>query len=395
MPVWLQADRRFSAQAAVRMIAPTLVLLASAALAPAARSTDSSPQQTSAQLINELGLHVAAQPVRERAGWKPPRKILVVARLHEHLRDLQQVAPQVKLVELSSHTAPRDIAEADAALGICTGDVLEAAKQLQWIQWLAAGVEDCVQQPAVRERRVLVTNMQRAAGASMAEHAMAMMLMLSRHLKYFVSEQQRAHWADAEETAPELVDLEGKTILVVGLGGIGTEVAKRAHAFGMRVIATRASGRTGPDYVSYVGLPDELLKLTKDADFIVNCAPLTAQTTGIFNKEFFAAMKPTAYFINVARGGSAVTADLIAALHDQRIAGAALDVTDPEPLPSDNALWHMPNVIITPHVSAYTPVADELRLAVVREICVATSPVSRCCRWSMSSAVTEGRGPLR
>ena len=123
---------------------------------------------------------------------------------------------------------------------------------------------------------------------------MAMMLMLSRHLKYFVSEQQRAHWADAEQTAPELVDLEGKTILVVGLGGIGTEVAKRAHAFGMRVIATRASGRTGPEYVSYVGLPNELLKLTKDADFVVNCAPLTAQTTGIFNKEFFAAMKPTA-----------------------------------------------------------------------------------------------------
>ena len=78
-------------------------------------------------------------------------------------------------------------------------------------------------------------------------------------------------------------------------------------------------------------------------------------------------MKPTAYFINVARGASAVTADLSAALHDQRIAGAALDVTDPEPLPSDSALWRMPNVIITPHVSAYTPVADELRLAVVRE----------------------------
>ena len=101
--------------------------------------------------------------------------------------------------------------------------------------------------------------------ASMAEHAMAMMLMLSRHLKYFVSEQQRAHWADAEQTAPELVDLEGKTILVVGLGGIGTEVAKRAHAFGMRVIATRASGRTGPEYVSYVGLPNELLKINRSA----------------------------------------------------------------------------------------------------------------------------------
>jgi len=166
---------------------------------------------------------------------------------------------------------------------------------------------------------------------------------------------------------PRLQDLEGKTVLIVGLGGIGTEVAKRAHAFGMRVTATRASGRTGPDYVSYIGLPDELLALTKDADFVVNCAPLTQQTTGVFNAQFFASMKPSAYFISVGRGRSTVTADLIAALQAQRIAGAALDVTDPEPLPPDNALWRMPHVVITPHVSADTPVADELRIAVVRE----------------------------
>src|SRR5256885_2316700 len=87
-----------------------------------------------------------------------------------------------------------------------------------------------------------------------------------------------------------------------------------SHALGMRVIATRASGRTGPDFVSYVGLPDELPKLAKDADFIVNCTPLTPQTTGVFNKEFFATLKPGAYFISVGRGRSTVTADLIAAL---------------------------------------------------------------------------------
>ena len=162
---------------------------------------------------------------------------------------------------------------------------------LQWIQWLAAGVERCVQQPLLRERHLLVTNMQRIAAPSMAEHVIALMLALSRHLDYFLREQQQAHWE--QDDAPQLSDLEGKTVLVVGLGGIGTEVARRAHALGMRVIATRASGHDGPDYVSYVGLPDELLKLTADADFVVNCAPLTPQTTGIFNQEFFAAMKPT------------------------------------------------------------------------------------------------------
>ena len=164
-----------------------------------------------------------------------------------------------------------------------------------------------------------------------------------------------------------LSDLEGKTVLVVGLGGIGTEVAKRAHALGMRVIATRASGRTGPDYVSYVGLPDELLKLARDADFVVNCTPLTPQTTGIFNQAFFGTLKRSAYFLNVGRGKSVVTADLVAALGTGKIAGAGLDVVDPEPLPADNPLWRPPNVIITPHVSADTPASLAIYSLLLRE----------------------------
>jgi phosphoglycerate dehydrogenase-like enzyme len=193
---------------------------------------------------------------------------------------------------------------------------------------------------------------------------MGMMLVLSRHLDYYLKQQQEAHWAVG---APALADLSGKTVLIVGLGGIGTEVAKRAHAFGMKVIATRASGKSGPDYVSYVGLPDELLKLTPQADFVVNCAPLTPQTTGIFDAAFFTAMKPGAFFLNVGRGRSAVTADLIAALSSGKIAGAGLDVVDPEPLPATSPLWHLPNVIMTPHVSAATPMAETQRTALLRE----------------------------
>jgi phosphoglycerate dehydrogenase-like enzyme len=322
---------------------------------------------SAAQLISDLGLHVDGHPVSERAGWKSPRKILVAAALHDKLPQLQQVAPQVTFVEVSADTPPRDIAEADVAIGVCSADIIGKTKKLQWIQWLGAGVERCVQQPIIRERRPLITNLQRAAGASMAEHVMAMMLMLSRHLDAFFIEQQHARWGSASGDMPKLEDLEGKTILIVGLGGIGTEVAKRAHAFGMRVIATRASGRTGPDYVSYVGLPEELLTLSKQADYIVNCAPLTPATERIFDAPFFATMKPTAYFVSVGRGKSTVTADLVAALKERRIAGAALDVTEPEPLPADSPLWSLPNVIITPHVSGDTPVADEVRIAIVRE----------------------------
>ena len=353
------------AQRRVIIVAATLNACALLACARVVSAEEPPAAATSAaQLIEKLGLHVAAQPVRERPGWQPPRIVLVNEELHDQLPVLRQVAPHAKLIGISAAT-PREIAAADATIGVCSAEVLAQAKQLQWIQWPAAGVERCVQQPLMRERHLLLTNLQRTMGPSMAEHVLGMMLMLSRHLDYFLKEQQQAHWV--KDDAPHLADLEGRTVLVVGLGGIGTEVARRAHAFGMRVIATRASGRTGPDYVSYVGLPDELLKLAKDADFVVNCAPLTPQTTGIFNREFFAGMKPGAYFISVGRGRSTVTADLIAALNGGKLAGAGLDVVDPEPLPSDSPLWRLPNLIITPHVSADTPLAEEQRTAVLRE----------------------------
>jgi phosphoglycerate dehydrogenase-like enzyme len=298
--------------------------------------------------------------VRLRPGWHAPHVILLSADAARHVSELQRAAPDVRFVELGAATPASDIAAADAAIGTCAPEILEKAGQLQWVQTLWAGVERCVGEKVVQDRKPLVTNMQRVAGPSMAEHVMALMLVLSRQLGYFHDEQQHGHWADSEHMPP-LADLDGKTLLVVGLGGIGMEVAQRAHAFGMQVIATRASGRNGPDYVSYVGLPDELLQLAARADYVVNCAPLTAQTTALFNRQFFATMKPGAYFLSVGRGQSTVTADLIEALEKHQIAGAGLDVTDPEPLPASSPLWHLPNVVITPHISATSPLSEEIR----------------------------------
>jgi len=335
-----------------------------AGAAPASHDTAAAAPTSAAQLIESLGLRVAPAPVRERSGWHPPRVILVNGSLHDLLPQLRQAAPAARFVEIDRAT-PRDLAAADASLGVCSAQMLQAAAHLQWIQWLAAGVERCVQQPLLRERAPLLTNMQRTMGPSIAEHVIALMLALSRHFDEFYRQQEQGHWA--KDSAPELADLGGKTVLVVGLGGIGTEVARRAHAFGMRVVATRASGREGPDFVSYVGLPDELPKLTRDADFVVNCLPLTPETTGIFNKDYFATMKRSAYFISIGRGRSTVTADLTAALTQGTIAGAGLDVVDPEPLPADSPLWKAPHLIITPHVAAYTAVTDNNTDAVVVE----------------------------
>ena len=330
----------------------------------------SPPTQTQEQvsLVKRYGLEESKAPVRERAGWAPPRKVLVWNRTPQLLSTLQSAAPGVDLIPAANQAeAVRLAADADAVIGFCSEEVLEAGPRIRWVQVFWAGVEDCVSVPALRERAVLLTNMQRVAGPVMAEHVVAMMLAFARGLQFFIPERAAGRWTDEPPSSVRMVTIEGKNVLIVGLGGIGTEVARRAHALGMRVTATRASGREGPDFVSYVGLPDELHKLAADADFIVNTTPLTPQTTGIFNAKFFAAAKPGAYFFNVGRGGSVVEADLVAALKSGRIAGAGLDVTDPEPLPATSALWKMQNVIITPHVSSDSELGLDARVALIRE----------------------------
>ena len=163
------------------------------------------------------------------------------------------------------------------------------------------------------------------------------------------------------------MELEGRTALIVGLGGIGTQTAKRAHGLGMRVIATRGSRREGPDYVDYVGLADEVVELAAQADVVINTAPLTDRTRGMFNAAFFSAMKSTAYFVSVGRGASTVTDDLVAALESGAIAGAGLDVTDPEPLPEGHALWATPRVIISPHTGGRSDKGRERLFLLVQE----------------------------
>ena len=311
-------------------------------------------------VVQQYGLEEAKAPVSERAGWRKPKKILVSRGLAESLRS---VAPGVEIIT----AAGANVADIDAVIGSCDPQLIAAGKSIQWVHVMFAGVEQCVGVPGVRERNILVTNMQRISGPVIAEHTIALMLAFTRGLDLLIPAQAKGDWLKGRLPAGRMAVVQGKTLLVVGLGGIGGEIAKRGHALGMKVIATRASGRTGPDYVSYVGLPDELNKLAADADFVVNAAPLTPQTTGVFDAAFFAKMKPTAYFINIARGGSVVTDALVAALKSGQIAGAGLDVTDPEPLPPRHPLWTAPNVIITPHVASDSDLGSDAQLAVVKE----------------------------
>jgi len=212
--------------------------------------------------------------------------------------------------------------------------------------------------------------MQKMSSPVIAEHAIAMMFALLRKLPAYMEDRGSGEWNRSEPYTRGMTTAHGKTMLVLGLGGIGTEIAWRGSALGMRVIATRNSSREGPDFVDYVGLSDEILTLAQEADVIVNALPLTDKTRGLLGKEFFAAAAQTRtpYFINVGRGATVDTDALLAALQDGRFAGAGLDVTDPEPLPPEPGLWQADNVIITPHVSGRGSDLNRYRLLVLENI---------------------------
>jgi phosphoglycerate dehydrogenase-like enzyme len=258
---------------------------------------------------------------------------------------------------------------AGAIIGFCNHDLMEAAPHASWVQIYSAGADRCVTSPKFVSGEVVLTNMQKMSSPVIAEHAIAMTLALLRKLPAFMEDRKSGEWNRSEPYTRGMTTAHGKTMLVLGLGGIGTEIARRGAALGMRIIATRNSSREGPDFVDYVGLSDEMLTLAKEADVIVNALPLTDKTRGLLGEEFFAAVQSRApYFINVGRGATVDTDALLAALRDGRLAGAGLDVTDPEPLPPEHGLWQADNVIITPHVSATGSDRTRHRLLVIENI---------------------------
>lgn len=348
---------------AIGLLCVTLIAAAVAALAASAAAQSAGALTT--QTIQELGVPEAPTPVRDMPGWKRPTRVLVGRATPDQVAALRAVAPGVEIVTVPSVAAARTAAAtADALLGYCDPSIIAAGPSIRWVQAYGAGVEDCLTTPIIRERGILLTNMQRVLGPAMAEHVMSLALSFARRLPIYRDQQRQGLWRVDSTSA---VTLDGRTMLVVGLGGIGTEVARRAHAFGMTVNAIRNSDRPGPPFVSRVGQSAALLEFVRDADVVVNTLPLTDETRNMFDAKVFAAMKNDAWFINVGRGGTVVTADLVRALESGEIGGAGLDVTEPEPLPRDHPLWAMPNVIITPHVAPQSDINVEVRWLLMRE----------------------------
>ncbi len=325
------------------------VALCAAALA--ALTGPAAAQTTIDELVRETGIKPGPVAMRDTARWNTPRKILL--RGDEELAvEMGEAFPGVDFVSAASrYWAVEAAGDADAIIGWCDKDILSAATKVSWVQIFSAGADRCVPLDPIRSGDIVLTNMQKMSSPTLGEHGIAMVLALARGLVAYGKTMESGEWQRRGPISEGMQSVAGKTLLVAGLGGIGTETAKRGAALGMRVVGTRRSSREGPDYVDYVGLSDELHTLAGEADFIVNALPLTDETRGLFDAEFFDAAKRGAIFVSVGRGASTVTADLVAALESGQIAAAGLDVTDPEPLPADHPLWQMQNVVITPHVA--------------------------------------------
>ena len=224
--------------------------------------------------------------------------------------------------------------------------VLEKATNLKWIQALGTGVDGIVDRPALREG-VIVSNLRGLHGPSVSESALAAMLALSRNLPRAVRSQEAHRW----DRFPVRL-MKGKTVGILGLGFIAAELAPRCRALGMTVIGITAAPRSVAGFDRVVGR-DELLDVVGELDHLVLLTPYTAETQGIVGAKVFERMKPSAYLINLARGGIVDEGALVEALRTGRIAGAALDVFIEEPLPEGNPLWSMPNVLLTPHMAGF------------------------------------------
>lgn len=276
---------------------------------------------------------------------------------------LGAAAPNVRcVVPESPEDAMRLAPEVHGADGRhCTPEFLAAAEQLVWVQSPSAGVAWLLEREGIRERdEIVVTNMQGVHGPAIAEHVFGMLLTLTRDIGYHQHPDRRGSW-NREGSGRERIALSGRTILVVGLGGIGREVARRGRGFDMEVLATRRSRAAPPAYVDRQGTADDLEAMLPLADVVVLCVPLTPETEGMMNARTLGLMKSGAYLVNIARGRVVDTDALVAALESGRLAGACLDVTDPEPLPPGHALWGMPNVVITPHVASRAALTSERR----------------------------------
>jgi phosphoglycerate dehydrogenase-like enzyme len=276
-----------------------------------------------------------------------PTKILVTGRGIPWIPELKILAPQVTFVEAKKETILQEAANADAILGDINPELFRAARKLKWVHIYSAGVER-YRFPEFIQSNVTLTNGKIIQGPEIADHAFALLLSLTRGINRAVSNRSTEEWPKGSWKA---IELRGKTAVVIGVGGIGSQIATRAHAFGMTVIGVDPKDVPFHPAISQVVPPDRLDTVLPKADVVFISAPHTPQSERMVGPKQFDLMKRGAYFIAVSRGKLYDGSALVKALDSKKLSGAGLDVTDPEPLPKGHPLWKFDNVVITPHIA--------------------------------------------
>ena len=280
-------------------------------------------------------------------------KVLINDRLDDH--HMAQIRSAFADIDLIIPTSLDDalavMPEIDIIFGGMSREMFKRAERLKWVQTWGAGV-DGMMYPEFVHSEVLLTSAKGTVGVHLSEHAMALLLGLTRGIARAIRTSDWDERMPIRHASWELID---KTMGIVGLGGTGQHVAVRAHAFGMKIIAVDAESVDVPDCVSACWPMDRFCDLLSASDIVVVCCPLTKETHGLFDRVAFGKMQPHALLINVTRGKIVDEGALLAALENGQIAGAGLDVTPQEPLPDDHPLWRMPNVIVTPHTAGGSP----------------------------------------
>ncbi|OHB78388.1 MAG: phosphoglycerate dehydrogenase [Planctomycetes bacterium RBG_16_64_12] len=266
-----------------------------------------------------------------------------------HCERIAEVARDAEIVDAGQERIAPAIFSADIYCGHAKvpvdWDGVVRAGRLRWIQSSAAGMDHCLV-PSVIESEIIVTSASGVLADQVAEHTIALVTGWCRGLPVFFRAQEKKEFIRRPTR-----DLTHSTVGIVGLGGVGRRLAQLLRVFKTRILATDVFPVDKPEYVDALWPADRLNDLLAESDFVVLSLPLNETTRAMIDAEALARMKPGAMLVNVARGPLVVEADLVAALLSRRLAGAVLDVTDPEPLPPESKLWEMPNVIITPHVA--------------------------------------------
>ena len=269
------------------------------------------------------------------------------------VKELEGATPKVRLVAVTPDTVMKEIADADAFIGSIKPAEVRAGKQLKWVQIMSAGAENVLHLSGgsdLRDSNIILTNNKVVQGPEIADHALAMLLMLSRRLYTYHNMMRQETWMRGTGPYPG-IELGGRTGVIIGVGGIGMQIAQRAWAFGMNLIGVDPEDRPFSPFISRFVKPDQLDEVIPLADVVFISAPHTPMSHKMMGPRQFEMMKPHSYFIAVSRGGIYDMGALVKALDSKKLDGAGVDVTDPEPLPKGHPLWKFENVIMTPHIA--------------------------------------------